>query len=149
MTQEKQVREDRRVLVDAFRSNSSDKDKVVVSVSGAALAVSIAFLRDSSGQPISQWLLILALIGFGVSLGSVLLAFDLNSRQIERTIRNQDTWLATSTELQKPEGPADGGYVFNVFGRDWRVVNLVNTASVYSLVTAVGLTIGFLITNLD
>jgi len=128
------IEEQRRSLRDAFSRNASEKDKIVVSVSGIALGLSIAVLRDVGTHKEWKWVLLLAWIGFGFALVLVLLSLYLNAQQIKRSIDHIDVWLK---DPPKEGEPLDGAYQVRVGERRFRTVDVVETVSIFSLIGGV------------
>ena len=138
------IEEQRRSLRDAFRQNASDKDKIVVSVSGVALGLSLAVLRDVAANADWKWVLLLAWIGFGLALTMVLLSLYLNAKQIKRTIDHIDVWLAGPKEGE----PVDGAYQIRIGSRSFRTVAQIEAVSVFSLIGGVVAVIFFVWLNI-
>jgi len=136
----KTILDHRGSLRDAFRENAAAKDKIVVSVAGAALALSLSIFRDVATDERWKWLLVTAWVLLALSLISVLVSLFLNAGQIIRSVRRIDTWLRDVA----PEGcPEDGGYSFTVQGRSVRTVDLIEGVSVFALVVGVGAVVLF------
>lgn len=137
------MRDDRLVLREAFRSNSSDKDTIVVAVSGAALAASVAFLTD---LPNATWTWLLV-TGFAVLVGSlvcVLLSLHFNEQQIAKAIAGFDRWLADPSSPP----PGDVAYFIRLGRFRFRLNNLLNGASVFLLIAGLIAVITFVSFNL-
>jgi hypothetical protein len=137
------VEEQRRTFRDDFRTNSSEKDKIVIAVSGGALATSVAFL---SNRPAPVWngLLIAALAFFGAAVSFVLGSLHANSGQIARCIRYIDEWKKSPV----PPGPPDGAYKIRIGKHEMRLVDALNALSILALIAGVGLMIAFVALNL-
>lgn len=138
------IKKERQRLAQGFRENSLHKDRVVVSVSGVALGLSLTVLKDIAKDPAGTWALYVALAGFGLSLTLVLISFVLNSRQIFRSINNIDVWL---DDKERTGRPKDGAFFWNVWKREVRVVSVLGDASVYSLIVGVAFVIAFVWLN--
>lgn len=139
------IEEQRRSHRDAYRTNSSEKDKIVVSIAAAALGVSIAFLTDLESDASWHGALIAAWIAFGAAVAAVLASFEVNSRQINRSIDYIDEWK------EKPEGdrPKDGAYFITVRERKIRVASALDTVSIVCLIAGIVLIILFVSLNLQ
>ena len=124
----KRIQDHRAALREAYGRNYAEKDKIVVTVSSAALGFTLAFLDPPS------FALYLAWIAFALSVVAVLISFDLNARQLFRTLQRIDAWE------RDPRGqaePVSGNYVLHF--RKWvvRPVDLINTFSIYFLVIGI------------
>jgi len=78
--------DDRRELIDAHRDNSRSQDRTVLTLSGGALVLSVAFLSDVWSNPSWVPLLIVAWASFALSVGAMLLAFPVATRRIDDQI---------------------------------------------------------------
>lgn len=65
---------DRERLVEADRQSMQDFDKAVLTISGGALAVSVAFIKDIAHGPNVPSLLALAWAAFTISIVSILVS---------------------------------------------------------------------------
>lgn len=115
--------------------NSHEKDRVVVAISSAALGFTLAFVNAGSGTPVTLYV---AWSAFALSVITVLVSFDLNAIQLRRTIGRIDAWEKDPRGRPEPE---DGNLTFALGGRQWRTVDLVNTASIYLLVAGIVATV--------
>ena len=68
------LRDDRRELIDAHRDNSRSQDRTVLTLSGGALVLSIAFVSDISTNPSWEGLLIVAWGSFALSVAASVFA---------------------------------------------------------------------------
>ena len=137
------MREDRAVLRESFRSNSAEKDTIVVAVSGAALAASVAFLTDLPNAGWT-WLLILGLALLVASLVCVLLSLHFNEQQLARAIAGIDGWLGDPSTFP----PGDAAYFIRIGRFRIRLNNLLNGASVFLLIAGLIAVITFVSLNL-
>jgi hypothetical protein len=97
----------RNHLVLADQRAQEDFDKTVISLSGGALGVSFAFLRDVVGRgPYNSpaWLFLawLAWLAWGLSATSMLVSYYLSQQALRRAIKQVD---AGFIETEKPGGP--------------------------------------------
>jgi len=115
--------------------NSHEKDKVVVSISSAALGFTLAFVNAGSGTPVALYV---AWAAFALSVIAVLISFDLNGLQLRRAIGRIDSWERNPRGRPEPE---DGNLTFTLGGRRWKTVDLVNSISIYLLVTGIVATV--------
>ncbi|MGH8924457.1 MAG: hypothetical protein ACRDWA_07465 [Acidimicrobiia bacterium] len=131
----KRIQSHRAAKVAEYGTNSSEKDKVVVSISGAALGLTVAFVETGTGEPN---LLYIAWVAFALSVIAVVISYDLNAHQLRRTIQLIDAWE------RDPNGraePANGALTFRFRGRERRTLDWINTSSVYFLVLGILATI--------
>ena len=89
---------DRRELIDAHRDNSRSQDRTVLTLSGGALVLSVAFLSDVWSDPSWVPLLIVAWASFALSVGAMLLAFPVATKRINDQIAeiNRDIYHGTT-----------------------------------------------------
>ena len=86
------LREYRDLLIAVEQKAQEDYDKTILSLSGGALGVSFAFVKDIVGsQPISQsWTLLASWIAWGTSVACVLGSFYASQRALRRAIKQVD-----------------------------------------------------------
>ena len=72
-------------LRDALEHNARDQDRAVMTLAGGALALSLAFLRDTTATQ-ALWLLQGAWIVLGLSLTLTVFSMDASSRNIRTRI---------------------------------------------------------------
>jgi len=79
-------------LVQARQKAQEDYDKTVLSLSGGALGISFAFVKDivGSGPTASPHLLMLAWVAWGLSSACVLISFYTSHITLERAIKQID-----------------------------------------------------------
>lgn len=127
-----EIKAHRAWLSEKFGSNWAEKDKIVISVSSLAFGFSIGFLDPEAGTP---EFLMAAWVAFAVSIILVVLSFDVNGFQLKRTIKRIDTWVEDPVTPK----PKDGTY----FIKGMRVLDGINSLSVYSLIAGIILTVLF------
>ena len=144
MDENEKAQAQREAWAEGFRANSAAKDKIVVTISGAALGLSIAFLANI--EPNTDWkpVLGLALAAFGAAVVLVLASLDLNSRQIKRGIEHLDARTDGPDGFPREVGPIDGSYKV---GR-YRVTDVLNSWSVFSTIAGIVLIVVFVWKNL-
>lgn len=140
------VRSFRAAKSEDYGKNWDNKDRVVVAVSSLALGFSLAFLTDHAKDADPVWPLYLGWALFAVSIVTVILSFEFNAWQLRRTIRKIDDWIENGEPNTKPES----GVLF--LFRRWgdgrvRVVDWVNSMSVWTLIAGLAATVGFVIGN--
>jgi len=86
------VREYRQWLVKADQQAATDFEKAIMTLSGGALGISIAFLKDivPTPQPETKIFIIIAWGTFAVSLGAILLSYLMSMRAIRVAIKRVD-----------------------------------------------------------
>jgi len=86
------IREYRQWLVKADQQAATDFDKAIMTLSGGALGISIAFLKDvaPAPRPETKIYLIIAWGAFAVSLGAILLSYLMSMRAIRIVIKRVD-----------------------------------------------------------
>lgn len=131
-----EIRAHRAGLVQRFGENWSEKDKVVVSISSIAFGFTVGFLPRVG----VTWPLIAAWLSFAVSICTVVLSYDLNASQLKRSIQRIDEWVEDNGGHRKPH---NGTYIAKIGGREVRVVDTINTVSVYMLIAGVIFTVAF------
>jgi hypothetical protein len=82
--------EHRKWLVSAYEGATQWFDKAIMTLSGGALGVSIAFIHDVAPKPEHKWLLGVAWILFALSLLLILISFLTSQRAILDMIRQID-----------------------------------------------------------
>jgi len=99
------LRDDRRELIDAHRDNSRSQDRTVLTLSGGALVLSIAFVSDISTNPSWEGLLIVAWVSFALSVAALLLAFPVATKRINDQIVaiTQDVYQYQSASPTPPK----------------------------------------------
>ena len=99
------LRDDRRELIDAHRDNSRSQDRTVLTLSGGALVLSIAFVSDISTNPSWEGLLIVAWVRFALSVAALLLAFPVATKRIDDQIAaiTQDIYQYQSAPPTPPK----------------------------------------------
>ena len=80
------LRDDRRELIDAHRDNSRSQDRTVLTLSGGALVLSVAFLSDVWSDPSWVPLLIAAWLSFAFSVAALLLASPAATKTLDHHI---------------------------------------------------------------
>lgn len=140
------VRDFRSAKAESYGKNWDNKDRVVVAVSSLALGFSLGFLTDRANDADSVWLLYLGWGLFTVSIITVVLSFELNAWQLRRTIRKIDHWVRHGNPKTEPESGVL--YLFPTLGDGKvRVVDWVNSISVWTLIAGVIATVGFVMVN--
>ena len=89
---DKQLQEYRSLLITSEQKAQEDYDKTVLSLSGGALGVSFAFVKDvvgSQSMAHSEFLL-MAWIAWGISATCVLASFYFSQQALRRTIKQVD-----------------------------------------------------------
>ena len=89
---DQQLDEYRSLLISAEQKAQEDFDKTVLSLSGGALGISFAFVKDIVGDhPLAQpGFLLLSWIVWGVSVTCVLASFYFSQQALRRAIRQVD-----------------------------------------------------------
>jgi len=89
---DKRLEEYRAHIVAAEQKAQEDFDKTVISLSGGALGISFAFLKDIVGtDPVSDTIFLLsAWVSWGLSVTSVLVSYYTSHLALRRTIRQID-----------------------------------------------------------
>lgn len=87
-----QLKEYRSHLILAEQKAQEDFDKTILTLSGGALGISFAFVKDIIGpNPITNtWFLIFAWISWGLSVTTVLLSFFTSHLALRQTINQAD-----------------------------------------------------------
>jgi len=82
----------RQALLPAEQKAQEDFDKTVVSLSGGALGVSFAFVKDFLGDraPTSLWLLEVAWVAWGLSVTAILVSYFTSRFALRRAIQQVD-----------------------------------------------------------
>lgn len=78
--------EERSRLIDAHIDNARSQDRTVLTLSGGALVLSVAFLSDVWSDPSWVPLLIAAWLSFAISVGAVLLAYPAATKRLDHNI---------------------------------------------------------------
>ncbi len=83
----------RTLLIAAEQKAQEDFDKTVLSLSGGALGISFAFVKDIVGTNplIYSWLLFVAWLAWGTSVGCVLTSYYMSNRALRLSIEQVDT----------------------------------------------------------
>ncbi len=86
------IREYRKFLVKADHQASIDFDKAIMTLSGGAFGISIAFLKDVAPNPAlgTRVLLIASWVAFAVSLAAILLSYMASMGALRKTIERVD-----------------------------------------------------------
>lgn len=94
----------REWLVQVDYQASVSFDKAVMTLSGAALGISITFLHDVAPNPLVETKIFLAIswIAFAVSLASILVSYLTSMGSLRRTIKEVDA--GTIYDKKKPGG---------------------------------------------
>ena len=89
---DKDIQEYRSLLISAEQKAQEDYDKTVLSLSGGALGISFAFVKDIVGdQPVVYPRLLLASwIVWGISIACVLASFFFSQQALRQTIKQVD-----------------------------------------------------------
>ncbi|MBK8902969.1 MAG: hypothetical protein IPM53_17395 [Anaerolineaceae bacterium] len=87
------LKEYRTFLINADQKAQEDFDKTILTLSGGALGISIAFVKDViGGNPIEYaWALAWAWISWSVSLTCILTSFYLSQQALRKSIRQVDS----------------------------------------------------------
>ena len=103
---DKQLEGYRKFLIAADQKAQEDFDKTVLSLSGGALGISFAFVKDIVGTKpvINSSLLLAAWIAWGISVCSVLFLFYLSQHALRHAIKQID---ANEIYKQAPGGLYD------------------------------------------
>jgi hypothetical protein len=90
------LREYRSHLVTAYQKAIEDYDKAVMSLSGGALGVSFAFVKDfiGTGHVVNKFLLFSAWMCWGISVASVISSFFVSHLSLKRAIKQVDAGKA-------------------------------------------------------
>lgn len=102
---DEQLRAYRDHLVDAQREAHAAFDKTVLSLSGGALGISFAFVRDiiADKPPVNLWLLIAAWVCWGLCVTSTLVSYYTSHKGLRSAIKRVDD----GTVCEKPIGRFD------------------------------------------
>lgn len=141
-----EIRSFRAAKAEAYGRNWDNKDRYVLSVSSLALGFSLAFLNDEVVDASSGWLLHTGWALFSVSVIAVILSFELNAWQTRRVIRRIDGWVRRGEQGTEPRS----GVLYLLpkwGGGKIRVVDWVNSASVWTLIAGIVATVGFVMVN--
>jgi len=89
---DKQLQEYRSLLVAAAQKAQDDFDKTVLSLSGGALGISFAFVKDIVGNQslAHSALLLMSWIAWGISITCVLASFYFSQQALRKTIKQVD-----------------------------------------------------------
>lgn len=134
-------------LSDEYSTNSHSKDRIVITLSTAALGFSFAFLTDPARMLEPDGLLYGSWLCLGLSIVAVLLSFEMAAFQMRRTITD-------AHKMMRERRWRD----FELVGRDvlyvpftkkrLRVLGVLNFLSVASLIAGLVLTTMFVWGNL-
>ena len=69
-----------------------DQDQAILTLSSAALAVSLAFIADLEGTPTATWTLVASWAGFAVAILSTLLSFATSRSGIDAMIKSAERY---------------------------------------------------------
>ena len=81
---------ERHALINARFQVAESLDKALLALSGGALAISMTFLREITGNPTLTWALITAWILFGLTIAVLLLTFHLCGLAYDTERKNLD-----------------------------------------------------------
>lgn len=89
---EQYLQEYRNHLIAAEQKAQEDFDKTVLSLSGGALGISFAFIKDivGAGQSHNTFLLLLSWVAWGFSISSVLMSYFFSHLALRRAIEQVD-----------------------------------------------------------
>ena len=130
----------RAAMVEQMATWSLTKDRVVITASGVALTVSLAFYGEpKTALPNVQWPVTLGWALFALAVIAVVVTFELNRIELRRTIVNIDVW----NEKGAPPGTkAESGILyFRSKSKKWPVLDAVNAVSVYLFIVGLALTV--------
>lgn len=101
-TMDRRLQDYRNFLVEAERKAQEDYDKTILSLSGGALGISFAFLKDFVvSSPTYRWTLFASWIAWGLSMAFVLTSFYSSQQALRKAIEQVD---ADSIRQQVPGG---------------------------------------------
>jgi hypothetical protein len=156
-----EAQKQRETWNEGTRANSAAKDKIVVTISGAALGLSIAFLRDIKPDAEWKWMLGLGLAAFGLAVVLVLASMEITSWEIDRGVKRLDEWMDPTDGKTSPyhgERPDGTYYLYRKVkvkgeGRDQReraikLTDVLNLASVIATITGIVAVVVFVWRNL-
>ena len=139
------VKDELQSLNEGFSSDSADKDKIVVAVAGGALAATIAFVTDTKHAGWS-WLLALGLALMLASVVAVLLTFHFNQVEMQRRHKNIHEFLKDPSSQPPPDDPS---YYLRIGPRRIRLLNALNSISVFLLSGGLIAVVVFVSMNLE
>lgn len=125
----------RNQLLKAAHSSSEAYDKAVVTLSGGALALSLAFMKDIVREPRAdtKYLLVAAWISFAVSIALILLSL-----------------LTSKWALNKAVQQVDSGKIYNqrAGGKFSAITEALNVLAGLGFLSGVGFLASFVLTNM-
>ena len=132
---DEKLQEYRNLLLDAEKKSQEDFDKTIIALSGGALGISFAFVKDIVGNDplVNSWLLFVAWISWGFSLAFILLSFYFSQQAFRRAIEQVD-----SNEI----------YNQNPGGWQSKVTSALNFLGMLALLFGIGFMVAFVYFNL-
>lgn len=128
------IKESRARHQEGFSRDSVEKDKIVVSLTGAALGFSAVYAGSADRSQVGwTWLLISAWIALGLAVVATLVSYELTHRQYLRAIRSIDRWFKSG----RRGTPEDATFIVRIRGWEFRPGSLINTASIYLAVVGI------------
>ena len=91
----------REALQKSEQEMSDEFDKVMISLAGGALAISITFINQIAPDPKSFWLCISAWIGFTLALLCTLLSLGTSREAMTRQVKDLDRVFADGGKFKK------------------------------------------------
>jgi hypothetical protein len=124
----------RGFLQGAIHAASRDFDRTVLTLSGGAFAVSVAFIQSIAPQPVHLWSVLSAWILFAVSLVGILISIPTSGASMRSALNQLDE--GTTLDRAAPAG---------ILGR---VTGWLNLAAAGAFVAGVAFLIAFVLLNL-
>lgn len=88
-----EIRVHRRFLAGRVHENSAEMDRIIITLAGGALILSVAFLTDIAPKPTYRWMLIVAWGLLLVAVVAVAISYWTADRSLRGSIAGIDEWM--------------------------------------------------------